>query len=159
MHLSFICHHQPWSSVLKSHSVYSRIKCERGRQKSGNNAVWTPSNISDYFCSVFVAQQHYYCRWTRRVCIRKWRKLQATAVLNDKLTARSIDIAVQKVDSQRDLNISKSLKSINKYEKSQKGPKISKRPKSIKKSQKSKDVKKSQKSQKVPNRPQKFEKV
>ena len=143
MHLSFICHHQPWSSVLKSHSVYSRIKCERGRQKSGNNAVWTPSNISDYFCSVFVAQQHYYCRWTRRVCIRKWRKLQATAVLNDKLTARSIDIAVQEEDSQRDPNISKSLKSLNKYEKSQKGPKISKSSESLKKSQKSQESQKS----------------
>ena len=143
MHLSFICHHQPRSSVLKSHSVYSRIKCERGRQKSGNNAVWTPSNISDYFCSVFVAQQHYYCRWTRRVCIRKWRKLQATAVLNDKLTARSVDIAVQEEDSQRDLNISKSLKSINKYEKSQKGPKISKSSESLKKSQKSQESQKS----------------
>ena len=149
MHLSFICHHQPRSSVLKSHSVYSRIKCERGRQKSGNNAVWTPSNISDYFCSVFVAQQHYYCRWTRRVCIRKWRKLQATAVLNDKLTARSIDIAVQEVDSQRDQTsqkvskVSKSLKSLNKYEKSQKGPKVS-RVWRVPTSQES------QKSQKVP---------
>ena len=144
MHLSFICHHQPRSSVLKSHSVYSRIKCERGRQKSGNNAVWTPSNISDYFCSVFVAQQHYYCRWTRRVCIRKWRKLQATAVLNDKLAARSVDIAVQEVDYQRDPNISKSLKSLKKV------PKVSKIPKVSKVSTSTKSLKKAQKSQKVP---------
>ena len=150
MHLSFICHHQPWSSVLKSHSVYSRIKCERGRQKSGNNAVWTPSNISDYFCSVFVAQQHYYCRWTRRVCIRKWRKLQATAVLNDKLTARSVDIAVQEEDSQRDPNISKSLKSLKKSQKSQKSQKYQKYQQVQKVSKRPKNLKKSRKSQKVP---------